>query len=306
MHRCSGAGLGHDGRVPPHPLPPCLLAALASLFAACARPSPWAAKDWQPAAPPQRIVAASLLATEVLLEILPPERLAGVHVLASDPRFSLVAAEVAHLPKVGAEAEQVLAMRPDLVLCDAYTRPETLALLAQADIPVVVTADPASFDDIAANVARIGRVVHRQSEATAVVERLRARLRELAAKAPDVAAWRVMNLDGGLHTYGRGSLFAAVVQAAGARSEAVERGVGPFRKLDAEALLGWQPDALVVNGDGGGMPTWIAQHPALPLLRCVTRGRVLAVPGPLFNTTSHRLVEAAEFLQRGLVQWGTP
>ena len=99
---------------------------------------------------------------------------------------------------------------------------------------------------------------------------------------------------------------AAVVQAAGARCEAVERGVGPFRKLDAEALLGWQPDALVVNGDGGGMPTWIAQHPALPLLRCVARGRVLAVPGPLFNTTSHRLVEAAEFLQRGLVQWGTP
>ncbi|MFO1032516.1 MAG: ABC transporter substrate-binding protein [Planctomycetota bacterium] len=278
----------------------------ASLFAACARPAPWAEADWQPASPPQRIVAGSLLATEVLLEILPPDRLAGVHVLAGDPRFSLVAKEVAHLPMVGAEAEQVLATRPDLVLCDAYTRPETLALLAQADIPVVVTADPASFDDIAANIARIGRVVHRPNEAAAVVERLRARLRELAAKAPDVAAWRVMNLDGGLHTYGRGSLFAAVVQAAGARCEAVERGVGPFRKLDAEALLGWQPDALVVNGDGGSMPAWIAQHPALPLLRCVARNRVLAVPGPLFNTTSHRLVEAAEFLQRGLVQWGSP
>lgn len=303
---CSVAHRGHDDHVPSRLSNRLLAVVAASLFAACARPAPWAEADWQPASPPQRIVAGSLLATEVLLEILPPDRLAGVHVLAGDPRFSLVAKEVAHLPMVGAEAEQVLATRPDLVLCDAYTRPETLALLAQADIPVVVTADPASFDDIAANIARIGRVVHRPNEAAAVVERLRARLRELAAKAPDVAAWRVMNLDGGLHTYGRGSLFAAVVQAAGARCEAVERGVGPFRKLDAEALLGWQPDALVVNGDGGSMPAWIAQHPALPLLRCVARNRVLAVPGPLFNTTSHRLVEAAEFLQRGLVQWGSP
>lgn len=282
---------------------------MACSLAACARPAPWAAADWRPANAPQRVVAASLLATEVLLEILPRERLAGVHVLAADTRFSLVAGDVQGLPLVGADAEQLLAVRPDLVLCDAYTRPETLALLSSADVPVVVTADPASFDDIAANVQRIGRVVHREAEAAAMVARMQERLRALAADAPAVAAWRVMNLDGGLHTYGRGSLFAAVVAAAGARSEAVERGVGPFRKLDAEALLGWQPDAIVVNGDpqdGANLPIWIGQHPALPLLRCVERRRVLPVHGALFNTTSPRLVAAAEFLQQALRSWGQP
>lgn len=282
---------------------------LAASLVACGQPAPWTAADWRPATAPQRIVAASLLATEVLLEILPRERLAGVHVLALDPRFSLVAGDVHGLPLVGAEAEQLLAARPDLVLCDAYTRPETLALLASADVPVVVTADPASFDDIAANVQRIGRVVHRESEAAAMVARMHERLRALAAEAPTVAAWRVMNLDGGLHTYGRGSLFAAVVAAAGARSEAVERGVGPFRKLDAEALLGWQPDAIVVNGDpqdGANLPSWIGQHPALPLLGCVERRRVLQVHGPLFNTTSPRLVDAVDFLQQALRRWGQP
>lgn len=282
---------------------------IAASLVACGQPAPWAAADWQPATAPQRIVAASLLATEVLLEILPRERLAGVHVLAADPRFSLVVDAVAGLPLVGAEAEQLIAARPDLVLCDAYTRPETLALLSSAEVPVVVTADPTSFDDIAANVARIGRVVHREGEAAAMVARMRERLRSLATSAPAVAAWRVMNLDGGLHTYGRGSLFAAVVAAAGARSEAVERGVGPFRKLDAEALLGWQPDAILVSGDtqaGAGLPSWIGQHPALPLLRCIRRERVLVVDGPLFNTTSPRLVDAVEFLQQGLRRWGQP
>jgi chromosome segregation protein len=80
-------------------------------------------------------------------------------------------------------------------------------------------------------------------------------------------------------------------------------------QLDAEALLGWQPDAIVVNGDtqdGANLPSWIGQHPALPLLHCIGRQRVLAVHGPLFNTTSPRLVAAAEFLQQALRRWGQP
>lgn len=286
-----------------------LTVAALGVGAGCRPTPPWAAADWRPAQAPQRIVAASLLSTEVLLEILPRERLAGVHVLAADARFSLVSGDVQGLTLVGAEAEQLLAARPDLVLCDAYTRPETLALLSSADVPVIVTADPKGFDDIAANVQHIGRVVHREAEAAAMVTRMHEQLRALAAGAPPVAAWRVMNLDGGLHTYGRGSLFAAVVAAAGARCEAVERGVGPFRKIDAEALLGWQPDALVVNGDardGSNVPSWIGQHSALPLLRCVDRRRVLPVHGALFNTTSPRLVAAAEYLQQALRRWGQP
>lgn len=267
------------------------------------------AVGWRPANPPQRIVAASVLATEVLLAIAPRERIAGVHVLATDVRYSLVADAAQGLPLVGAEPEQLLAVRPDLVICDAFTRPETLALLSAADVPVVVTGNPANFDDIAANLRRIGSLCHLEAAAEALVATMQQRLQRLAARGGEVAAWRVMNLDGGLHTYGNGSLFAALVAASGARCEAAVRGVGPFRKLDAEALLGWQPDALVVGAEdpaAAGMPSWIVQHPVLPLLRCVEAGRVLRMPAAMANTTSHRLVEAAEFLQAGLLQWGRP
>jgi iron complex transport system substrate-binding protein len=251
------------------------------------------------------------LATEVLLAIAPRERLAGVHELAVDPRFSVVVEAARGLPLVGADAEQLLAVRPDLVICDAFTRPETLALLSAAAVPVVRTANPGSFDDIAGNIRRIGRLCHLQPQAEQLVATMHARLQALAAGAPAIAAWRVINLDGGLHTYGRGSLFAAVVAVAGARPLAVERGVGPFRKVDVEALLAWQPDALVIGTSQGVepeavVPSWIEQHPGLQLLRCVRAGRFVRIPAPLLNTTSHRLVETAEFLQRELNRLGKP
>lgn len=277
--------------------------------AGCREARPWDEPDWRPAAPPQRIVAGSLLATEVLLAIAPRERLAGVHALAADPRYSLVVDDVKGLPQVGAEPEQLLAAGPDLVVCDAFTRPETLALLASASVPVVTTANPASFDDVAANVRRIGRVCHLEAGAAELVAAMERRLAALAARAPELAGWRVANLDGGLHSHGAGSLFDAVASAAGARNVAAERGAGPFRKLDVETLLGWNPDALVVSGadsDRDAVPAWLQQYPGAALLPCVVRGRVVRVPGPLLTTTSHRLVEAAAFVQAALLQWGRP
>ena len=288
-----------------------LLAVGLLLCPGCRETPAWAAPDWRPATPPRRIVAASLLATEVLLAIAPRDRIAGVHVLALDPSFSLVVEAAQGLPTVGAEPEQLLAVQPDLVICDAYTRPETLALLSAASVPVVVTGDASDFDGIAANLLRIGRLCHLESAAEQLVAQMTGRLAALSRNASTVAAWRVINLDGGLHTYGRGSLFAALLGAAGAMPMAVERGVGPFRKIDVETLLAWQPDALVIAADGAagaadGLPGWIRQYPGLSLLHCVAAGRLVRVPGPLLNTTSHRLVEAAELVQRELQRWGKP
>jgi ABC-type Fe3+-hydroxamate transport system substrate-binding protein len=141
---------------------------------------------------------------------------------------------------------------------------------------------------------------------------MRQQLTALQQKAPQLAGWQVASLDGALHTYGRGSLFDALVRATGASNLAGERGVGPFRKLDVETVLGWQPHALVLGGADaadaadGDVPAWLAQQPGLSLLPCVARARLVRIPSPLLATTSHRLVEAAARLQDALLQWGRP
>jgi ABC-type hemin transport system substrate-binding protein len=119
----------------------------------------------------------------------------------------------------------------------------------------------------------------------------------------------VLCIDGSLHSYGTGSLFDVIARAAGARNLAAEHGVGPFRKLDIEEVLAWRPDALVlqVQADhAGGRPSWLEQYVGLARLPCVQRGRFMTVPFPQLSTTSHRLVETVDLLQRQLRAWGKP
>lgn len=290
---------------------PTLLAmtVLAAVVAACRQEAPWARAGWSPPRPPQRIVAASVFAAEVLIELVPRERLAAVHELAAMSEYSLVAAEVADLPRVGPEPEQLLQARPDLVVIDAFTRAETQALLDAAGVPIVRMAAASNFDDIATNIRRLGELVHAGAAAERLVATMHERRRELATRGAQLARWRLCSLDGALHSYGRGSLFDAVVTATGARNLMAENGGDAFRRLDVEEVLGWRPDALVLSGTPGGAAQdkdWLLQHPGLRLLPCVTRDRLLFVPPALLVTTSHHLVDAVEFVQRALLAWGHP
>ncbi len=304
--RCRRNRKGDDAPVRRRPF--VLIAIVLLGLAACQRVEPWSDPNWRPATAPQRIVAASVLATEVLLAIAPRQRLAGVHVLAADPQYSLVAAETKGMTLVGAEPEQLLAARPDLVVCDPFTRPETLALLAAAGVPVVMTNNPGSFADIAKNVRRLGAVCHLEPAAEQLVATMEGRLRALEARANDVAAFAVLCIDGALHTHGRPSLFDAMVTAAGARNLASERGTGPFRKLSTEGVLAWRPDVLVLAETlaPNAAPEWLRQFEGVSLLPCIQNGRIVGIPAPLLGTTSHHLVEAAHELQRRLLLWGRP
>ncbi|MEZ6036811.1 MAG: ABC transporter substrate-binding protein [Planctomycetota bacterium] len=286
-----------------------VLTLLPSLLGACTPRRPWQQAGWRPERPAQRIVLGSVLAAESLLGVLPPERIAAVHFVAATPSFSLVAGLAEGLPTVGASPSQLLSAHPDLVIVDAYTQAETLALLASADVPVMRTADPHSFDDIAANLRELGQVTGLEKETEALVAAMQGRLAELREAGRGLAEWRLLGLDGALHTYGTGSLFDALVKAVGARNLAAEHDAGAFRKLDVEAVLAWRPDVIVIAGDadaGPGAPPWLQQTPGLSLLPCVQRGRVIVLPLAELSTTSHRLVEAVSAVQRQLLAWGKP
>jgi len=279
--------------------------------AALARPAVEPSGDALPAphGSPQRIVAGSVLSAEVLLAIAPRERIAGVTFLAADARYSAVAGEVQGLPLVGADPEQMLAMRPDLVVTDAFTRAETRELLAHAGVPVARTRAVASFADVVADIRLIGRAAACEEAAERAVRAFEDRLRALAARAPDVRGWRVLELDGALGTYGIGSLPDVAVQASGAVDVAAEHGVGSYRTLDVETILAWRPDALLIGIDPGeerAADERLRQVPGLPLLPCVQRGRIVFVSHALLGSTSQHVLDLAAELQARLCAWGRP
>lgn len=289
-----------DARVIRRALP----TALAALAAACSQHGDTFTR---PERPPERIVAGSVLAAETLLAIAPRERIAAVHRFAADPGYSLVAGQVGELPLVGAEPEELMSARPDLVIVDAFTKPETLAILASAEVPVLRTATPQSFADVAANLRAIGSACHLEAAAEDLVRRMQQRLAELEVRGRELDGWRILRLDGAFYTYGRGSLFDAVVNAAGARNLAAEHGAGPFRKLTLESTLAMRPEVLVIDTVSGSTDSeraWIEQTAGLGLVPAVQNDRIVFVAKALFGTTSHRLVDTVEYLQDALLSWG--
>ena len=140
---------------------------------------------------PSRVVAASVFSAEVLLELLPASRLAGVHFLAADARYSRVADKAKATQLLGASPEQLIAARPDLVVIDEFTLADTAILLRSFGIPVVRTRPVASFDDVAANIRLLGFATGADKEAEALCERMFARREAIREAGKSLGAWRV-------------------------------------------------------------------------------------------------------------------
>ena len=88
-----------------------------------------------PVFPPQRLVSLTLATDEILLALVPPKRIAALTHLADDPRFSGAVVEAKMVPqRVRANAEQVIAFRPDLAFVAAYTSATTKELLREAGV----------------------------------------------------------------------------------------------------------------------------------------------------------------------------
>src|SRR5690606_40178738 len=78
---------------------------------------------------PERIVSLHLCADQYLLSLADPEQIVALGPYAHNADISFQAERARHWPSLEATAEEVLALKPDLVLAAAFTNPSTLEAL---------------------------------------------------------------------------------------------------------------------------------------------------------------------------------
>src|SRR5712671_4429432 len=110
----------------------------------------------------KRIVSLAPNLTEIVFALGEGDRLAG------DTDFCDYPAEASKRPHVGGPVnpnlEQVVALKPDLVLATAINRRETVDALARIGVPVYAT-DPHSVEDMIASIEHIGKVLEAEKTA---------------------------------------------------------------------------------------------------------------------------------------------
>lgn len=136
---------------------------------------------------PRRIVSLDLCADQLLVALADRNQIAGLTEWARDPRLSAVAASARGLPFTHRGAEEVLALRPDLVIGGA---PRTRAVLGKL-MPSARMIDGPTGDDVSAierSIAAIAEATGHPERGRAAIARMR---RELARVGPPPGRGRV-------------------------------------------------------------------------------------------------------------------
>src|SRR5882757_7272528 len=111
------------------------------------------------ASPPQRIMSLKICTDELLLDLVPPSRIASVTFLSREKAGLKFWPQAANIPVNHGSAEEILATRPDLILTDPFTAPSLRPLLAKTGAKIVEVPPAENFEQIRAVTRLVAKAV---------------------------------------------------------------------------------------------------------------------------------------------------
>lgn len=253
-------------------------------------------------AKPQRILSTNLCADQLLLQLVEPERIAGLSHLAADPELSALSERARGLPLVRPSAEEAFLRRPDLALVGKYWAREAVHALRELGVPLVEVAPVESFEAVRKRLTQVARAVGEEERGQRLLAEFDAELAALRARRTSPAPRAALVQSDGT-TMGRGALVDEVFTAAGFRNVSADMGLAAHATIDLERLLLSSPDLLVMPRYRAEAPTLARErgrHPAL------SSGGIpeLSVPFALIVCGTTETVRVVRQLVEWREQWG--
>lgn len=253
-------------------------------------------------AKPARVVSTNLCADQLALWLAEPARLHSVSRLAADADLSYFAARVGPRPLNRGLAEEVLALRPDLVLAGQYQAQATNRLLRGQGIAVVEVGIADSLAAIVGQLRLVGAALGEEAGAEQAIGEL-----PLAAATvfPPADAPRALVLRPSGYSAGGGSLGDELLSRAGLRNAAREMGLRAFALLSLEQIAALSPALFVLDRHderANSLAERLLAHPALRGARAkastvVLPTRLWICPSPGIAQALARLAAASAMLR---------
>jgi iron complex transport system substrate-binding protein len=254
---------------------------------------------------PVRIVSVTLATDEILLALVEPARLLAVTDLAIDERVSNMPEAAAAVPhKIRVDAEQIIALQPDLVFVASYTRGEVVKLLQDIGLALFMFQEFESIAAIQQNIRLVGQAVGEEARAEELVAGMNARLHAVATRLPQAGPRpRVLYWGGRGYTGGAHTSLDDLIRHAGGENLAASHGIVGFGNLSPEHVLAMNPEVIFTGGDGreaqAGLPAFLL-HPAVQTVDALKHHRAFVLPRRYLVTISHFIVDGVEELARML------
>ena len=247
------------------------------------------------AAPPlPTIVSLNPCTDAILAEVADPAQLLAISHYSQDPAgSSMDLAKARQFRATGGSVEEVLALKPDLVVDGNFTPPATRAALERLGLKLEQVPIAATVPDSLAQIRRLAALVGHPGRGEALVRRIETAL--TASKAPGGASVPAIVWQGGGIVAGEGTLITALLVHSGFTNAAAARGLTQANHLPLEDMIAHPPRVILAAGTSHGDEDRLLSHPALAGLKNTTRAplepSLLWCGGPTIPKTLARLAE---------------
>ncbi|MFN3513084.1 MAG: ABC transporter substrate-binding protein [Phenylobacterium sp.] len=247
---------------------------------------------------PLRVVSLNPCLDAILVRVADRGQIAAISHYSRDAATSSIAPMAARLPVVRQSAEEVLALRPDLVLAGRFGGPVAQAGLQRLDIRVELFPVPETVADSLAQVRQVAALVGRARRGDELVARIEAAL-AAAVPPPGARPLSALVFQSGGFASAEGTLIDEMLRRTGFANAAPRYGLSRSGAVPLELLIADPPDVLLAGRAQPGTPTWadrVLNHPALA--RMPHRMHRAEFPQRLMYCGGPVLIEAAAMLAK--------
>lgn len=196
-----------------------------------------------------RIVSMNVCTDQLLIPLADPEQILGLSRFSRDAWQSFAAKDARRYPTLSGGAEDVLVLKPDIVVVSLFDKRSTRELLKAKGFRLAEFAVPRNLDEVKAQIREMGEVVGHPDRANAEVARLDEAITR-ARRAVAVRHYRVLPLSRRGWVSGNDSLLSSLLAETGLFNAAADLGIsfGGFASL--ETIVNLRPDLIVVSEAG--------------------------------------------------------
>lgn len=236
-----------------------------------------------------RFVSINLCTDQYLLTLAPPSSIAGVSPLART-ELSYMATRAAGFPAMSGGAEDVLLLRPSLVLAGAFSGAETRAMLARHGVKIETFATVTTLAEARNEILRAASLLANPAGGEALlneIDRAMTNARDVGRGLTAIAYERRG------FASGRGTLIDELMTHLGLTNAATRAGISSVGPMSLEAVVEARPDLLILDWSGGKPPDQGAAlllHPVLtravpPAHHVVLPAALVSCAGPALPAT---------------------
>lgn len=252
---------------------------------------------------PERVISLAPSTTEIAYAIG-----AGSRVIAVD-QFSDYPEAVKSLPRVTSglnyNFEQIVALKPDLVLAAGITAPDVIKKLEDLKLTVVVVGAPVTtFDTVKSDIQLAGQALGAQSGAKRVSDDIDRRVAAVKTKLAQATTrprvyWELDSTDPAKpYAPGPGSFIDDLIKLAGGQNVTASAKQA-YSQVNAEEIIRADPEIIILSDAAyGTTPESVKARPGWDVITAVKNGKVFPIDDNLVSRPGPRIAEGLEAAAR--------